>query len=377
MNIQTINKSIVPEQFLKSAFKPLMFAISNVQKIEGYYPKLSLDETQAIKTYLNASSTLMSDYVYNPKSTFLADFRTYLTIHCNFNLSKNEKIDFQIISVLAKIGSVYPDLGVYEVFDAIDFCLSKKPELCKSYDSKEGQSSFTSVWLAQIVDYYFQEGRVDFRPVIARLMLPIENQKKEIDLITEKNLEKIKIYRNICSMVLINIGRYLYMGEFEFSIHKELNGKPFIDWLYENMIYVGFLTPSAEVKKAAWIKWENAKDENKIDFTERQKISFSKQEMIVSKIKQVSKDFTIETENEWIVDKAKIVEVLAYQLGFLQDTPEINLTTDWEISELLATYGKAIVNVFPLLKHELIIPEKISGGVGSVMREKFNSIVST
>jgi len=46
------------------------------------------------------------------------------------------------------------------------------------------------------------------------------------------------------------------------------------------------------------------------------------------------------------------------------------------ITEILEKYGNCIVSIYPLQDFELRINKKVDGGVGSVMRQKFDKIVA-
>lgn len=367
------NQSMVPANLVGAVFRPLELAVSNVQRIESYYPVLSFEQKKAISTYLHASTVLLKDYEYNPKSPFLADFKAYLQIHCGFNLVKIDKIDAQIIAVLQKVGKTYPDIGLFEVFDAIDFCISKKPEMCKAYDPKEGQSSFTTVWLAQILDYYSREGRVDFRPIIAALVAPIEKEKKEIDLVMEKNLLTIKTERYIRSMVLLNIGSYIYTGGFLVSNEMmTVNKKPYLYCLYENMIYLGLIeksSPGVYPYQKIWDKW---KDKTTIpgpespaqDLSIGEKVKGYRREIITTTINKILSQFVVETETEWIEDKGKMMTILADTFGFMKDVDididKIDLSVEMNISEMFEKYGNKIISLFPLQEFEVRVKSNIN-----------------
>ena len=119
-----------------------------------------------------------------------------------FNISKTpaDVLFLHVKAVFSEIGKIYPDFGCMEIFEAFDFCLVHKPEICKSYDRAEGASSFTSVYLATIIKY-FLDNRADFYAEISQLMREI-NEKETIQ---QENMRKIKYYRDAAQCIIHNV----------------------------------------------------------------------------------------------------------------------------------------------------------------------------
>lgn len=392
---QIKNETQVPISFLHSNDKKMQMAVKSVLAIEKYYPKLLEEEKIALKAYMNQNTPLAKDYIFacvkngvieiatNDKgewSFFLSKLYQYLTVHCGFNLKKDNAIILQVQQVVTKMGQNYPSISVYEIFDAIDFCLSRNPELCKSYDSKDGQSSFTAVWLCNIVNYYCTHA-TSARQIVGQLLAPIEKEMEEKEAIRQSNLVQIKNYRTSCVMVFRNANYFLHENRFDFDLNTNFGGKTYLNWLYENMQVVGLILPSNKEKhpyQAIWDKWKNAKSKTVVDgnvvdgkdFTFDEKIAFSKKEIIESVFKQIPSEM-VETETEW-VEKYDMLQ-FAKDLGFFQQVPEMDLGIEMSILKMIEKYGKGIVNIYPLHQHEVEIRSHRNTGIFTQLKQYLNS----
>lgn len=367
MLAQINNFTHVPTQFLKATGKKTVAAVQNVQLIERHNVSLLAEEKDALKRYIHASTPLCSIYVIDKENAFYAKLHTYLTVHCGFNLLKDENLFLQVQAVITQTGRAYPDFAIYEIFDAIDFCLAKNPELCRSYDSKEGQSSFTAVWLCKIVNYYCTHA-TSARQIVGRLLAPIEKELSEKEAIRQKNLAEIKKYRNSCLMIFRNANYFLHENRFDFDLNANFGGKTYLDWLYENMQVVGLILPGNKEKhpyQAIWDKWKNVEG-----YGLAQKIALSKKEIIENVFNSIPSEM-IEAETEW-AQKYDMLQ-FAKDLGFFQSVPEMNLEIEMSILEMLEKYGKGIVNVYPLQQHEVEIRSQKNTGIFSQLKEYLNS----
>lgn len=368
-------QSIIPEYLHNAIRKSVVNALNNVLSIENHYPKLLEEEKEALKRYLNASTQPLKDYILDKENDFYIRLETYLTMHCGFNLIKNEKFYIQLAVVLKKVGEVYPDFGLYEVFDAIDYCLAHNPNLCKSYDSKDGQSSFTSAWLTQILTYY-NDNVSSFRSVVGRLMEPIEKEIEEKEAIKQSIIKKIRIHRDIACMVLQNIAKYVHTQSFLFDAGWTFEGKTFLSHLYDNMVYMDLLLPSLPGNEHPyyhiWLQWKDKKDANENYLSIEEKIAGSQKQIIREMIQEKIKPELIETTNEYMPDYSNSLYILALSFGFFHNAPDIDFTNDMDISKLIETYGKSIVNIYPLQDWEFAIRKEITGGIGTQLKESFN-----
>ena len=373
----------VPDYLQGAKRKNTVSAINNVILIESRYPALLAEEKEALVRYLHSNTQPLKDYVVDTKHFFTIKLHIYLTINLGFNLRKLEDTELhnQLTTVIRKCGEAYPDFGLCEIFDAIDFCLANKPDLCKSYDTKEGQSSFTSAWLSQILNYY-NTNAPSFRTIVGRLLAPIEKELNEIEAIKQENLLKIRIHRDVCAMILQNVNYWINTGKFMYDAGMVINEKTYLEHIYDNMIYLGFILPSPTNKEQphpylhVWKIWANKADANGVQLSISEKIAASKKQIITESFDKICPETFIETETEWVGIYENSFFELAKSLGFLQETPEMDLSSEMTISEMLEKYGNGIVNIYPLLDFELRINKKAEGGVGSVMREKINLIVA-
>lgn len=394
MLAKTNNTTHVPAQFLKATDVKTVAAVRNVMLIERHNVSLLAEEKEALKRYIHASTPLCKAYLIEKENAFYVKLHTYLTVYCGFNLLKDENLFLQVQSVITQTGIAYPDFAIYEVFDAIDFCLARNPELCKSYDSKDGQSSFTAVWLCKIVNYYCTHA-TSARQIVGRLLAPIEKELSEIEAIRQSNLRKIRYYRDICMMIIQNVGEYLTFGRFKLAF-TEMN---YGEILYKNMQEVGFLKDSQEYRDI-WAKWN---PEKLTRYTNTMKFGFMK-EVIVAEIEKyrafdssfydTNVLYFIFANSEYVEAEIKGTDIsvvkkslkkqkrpthaeivicaregqnsfslpnpilgLAYQMGFLKDVKEsdFDLSAEMSISDIIKKYGKEIISIYPLLHEEMII----------------------
>jgi len=382
MEITTYKQNTCVPAYLQGATrKNTVSAIGNVILIEAKYTNLLQEEKEALVRYLHSNTQPMKDFTVDIKHYFTIKLHIYLTINLGFNLRKLEdkELHNQLTTVIRKCGEAYPDFGLCEIFDAIDYCLANKPELCKSYDSKEGQSSFTSAWLSQILNYY-NTNAPSFRTIVGRLLAPIEKELNEKESAKQSNLLKIRIHRDIAAMILQNVNYWINAKTFMYDAGMVINEKTYLEHIYDNMIYLGFVLPSAPGPTHpyldVWYMWKNKADANGVQLSMSEKIAGSKKQIITESFAKICPEKLIETETEWIGSYEDSFFKLAKSLGFFADVPELDLSAEMTIAEILEKYGNCIVSIYPLQDFELRINKKVDGGVGSVMRQKFDKIVA-
>lgn len=422
-NITTFQKiEYIPALYYRIADVGVSDAIELANTAESF---LSMDAERRALLVLNieAKSTKLKQYQISPETPYIVELKRYMEVFIGFKFDKYDGfenlLNIQIVAVLKLVGELFPALGRLEIFAAIKYCIKYKPELVKPYDTKDTLSSFTGVYLSQIVRVY-----MDYKNVASVAIKDLIQQIPEKKNNEKSNLQKIEIYRDTCSMVLQNIGNYLHCGNF-------LYPDGFLDYLnvlYKNVQSVGVLKPSNEYKEI-WHKWNPEKLAN---YTQEMKIGFMREviTMEIEKYKELPYTsysnnvlYLIFQQNDYvgknsytnskrqkieglyvckslkkepaplhsfIVCAAKFgagknefsykngLYGLALQLGFFKEVKagDFDLSQEMELPQIIERYGKKIVNLFPLRKEEFMIRKEITGGVGSVMREKFNKIVA-
>jgi len=330
---------------------------------------LNMDAERRALLVLNieAKSQKLKHYQAAPNTPYTLELKRYMEVYIGFRFDKYEGfetlLNAQIISVLKLVGDMFPSLGRLEIFGAIKYAIKHKPEIVKPYDTKDTISSFTAVYLSQIVRAY-----IDYKNIAAVAIKDLVQQLPEKKNVKMSNLEKIKSYRMSCLMAFRNANYFLHENRFEFDSMAVIGGKTYLNWLYENMQVVGLILTSNKEKhpyQAIWDKWKN------IDgYDIPQKIAFSKKEIIESVFKQIPSEM-VETETEW-VQKYDMLQ-FAKDLGFFQEPPEMNLEIEMSILEILEKYGKGIVNIYPLQQHEVEIRSNKNTGIFSQLKEYLNS----
>jgi len=423
-NLANITKiEYIPALYYRIADAGVSEAIELIANAEVF---LQMDAERRALLVLNieSKSTKLKQYEVSPETPYMVELKRYMEVFIGFKFDKYEGfenlLNIQILAVLKLVGELYPSLGRLEVFSAIKYCIKHKPELVKPYDTKDTLSSFTGVYLSQIVRVY-----MEYKNIASTAIKDLIQQIPEKKNNEKSNLQKIEIYRDTCSMVLQNIGNYLHCGNF-------LYPDTFLDYLgvlYKNMQSVGVLKPSNDYKEI-WHKWN---PEKTVNYTQEMKRGFMR-EVITLEIEKyrelpytsysnnvlyfifqgndyVGKDSYknkkgVKIESPFVCRSLKKIEMpphgdivysaqnevlgkntfsyknglygLALQLGFFKEVTDsdFDLSIEMELSQIIESYGKKVVNLFPLRKEEFMIRENITGGVGSVMREKFHKIVA-
>lgn len=423
-NITTFQKiEYIPALYYRIGDAGVSDAIELANTAESF---LNMDAERRALLVLNieAKSQKLKQYQISPETPYIVELKRYMEVFIGFKFDKYDGfenlLNIQIVAVLKLVGELFPALGRLEIFSAIKYCIKYKPELVKPYDTKDTLSSFTGVYLSQIVRVY-----MDYKNVASVAIKDLVQQIPEKKNNEKSNLQKIEIYRDTASMVLQNIGNYLHCGNFLYPD----NFLDYLNVLYKNMQSVGVLKASNEYKEI-WHKWNPEKLAN---YTQEMKIGFMREviTMEIEKYKElpytsysnnvlylifqyndyVGKNSYTNSKRQkiegvYVCKSLKKIEMpphgdivysaqnevlgkntftyknglygLALQLGFFKEVTEsdFDLSVEMELSQIIESCGKKVVSLFPLRKEEFMIREKISGGVGSVMREKFDKIVA-
>lgn len=359
---------------------------------------LNMDAERRALLVLNieAKSQKLKHYQAAPNTPYTLELKRYMEVYMGFRFDKYEGfetlLNAQIISVLKLVGDMFPSLGRLEIFGAIKYAIKHKPEIVKPYDTKDTISSFTAVYLSQIVRAY-----IEYKNIATVAIKDLMQQLPEKKCANKLNLQKIRYYRDISMMVLQNVGEYLFCGCFKLAF-TEMN---YGEIIYKNMQEIGFLQDS-QAYKDTWAKWNPQK---LTKYTPAMKFGFMKEVIVneIEKYRAFDKQFYdtnilyyIFLNSEYVVNKVKTkngeINVakkslkrkkkpvhpemvadakngkntfsyqnplfqLALNLGFLQDVKQsdFDLSQEMTMQEILEKYGKKIVSIYPLTKEEMTI----------------------
>jgi hypothetical protein len=328
----------------------LLKAVETAEKFISAGIKIGRNEEEAIRAYIERNSTPL--YRYDPNNEqFLSSFKKYLSLHLGFNLGKDgaspEILNAQIIEIMKVVGEQFKTFSWLEIFTAIKFALKTNPAICKSYDPKDGISSFNSVYFAQIVKYY-EDNKQD----IGAIIMALREATKQSDGIEAENSRNLLFIRNEIATILSNYYSYFYHKQLHLDIPQ------YIETLYEFMKNHNFIDESTKLEIWASLK-EEKNPEKRIINAKKQVIIFSF-EKIKNERKRIRMDKNESLSAEYLEENGVFCyyeqafftpNEMACAMGFFtKPLPRNNVGVLMDREELLKQYmaNKGLISLFPL-----------------------------
>jgi hypothetical protein len=162
-----------------------------------------------------------------------------------------------LANVLSDLGKCYPNLGAFELLHAFNHAITENPEICKSYDTKEGVLSFTTLYCSNIITFYKKHSSEQFKQISGLLA-----QSKIDTDVFHTNMQAIKNESVPRKMILENIGTWIYSNRLVLDPFFIINGKCYVTCLYELLGKYDLYIPTQESKVAAWQKYEKVGDKS-------------------------------------------------------------------------------------------------------------------